>query len=92
MFLSDNMFFRMFSLSMISWGIKRTLDDQIGSQDTHGRDTNAGLGGAVGSAEAGEDDGRRAAHRAEEGLLTRNVSVIKRFCMFGKALREELMS
>jgi hypothetical protein len=50
-------------------GAQRTLDDQVRAEDTHGRDTNTGLGGSVGGTEAREDDGRRAAHRAEEGLL-----------------------
>lgn len=47
---------------------KRTLDDEIRPEDTHGSDTNTGLGGSVGGAEAGEDDGCGAAHGAEEGL------------------------
>lgn len=46
----------------------RTLDDEIRPQDTHGGDTHAGLCGAVCSAEAGEYDGARAAHRSEERL------------------------
>lgn len=46
----------------------RTLDDQVRPEDTHGGDTDAGLGGAVGGAEAGEDDGGHAAHRSEERL------------------------
>jgi hypothetical protein len=47
----------------------RTLDDEIRSQDTHGGDTDAGFRGAVGGAEAGEDDGAGAAHRSEERLV-----------------------
>jgi len=43
------------------------LDNQVRPEDTHGGDTNAGLGGTVGSAEAGEDDGGHAAHRSKEG-------------------------
>ena len=62
---------------MISWGVcwdgnavlgVHTLDDEIRSQNTHGSDTNTGLRGTVGRAQAGEDDGSRAAHGAEEGL------------------------
>lgn len=49
------------------WWI-RTLDDEIRAQDTHGGDTDTRLGRAVGSAQAGEDDGRGAAHGTEEGL------------------------
>lgn len=47
----------------------RTLDDQVGPEDTHSRDTNTGLSGTVGGTEAGEDDGGRAAHRSKERLL-----------------------
>lgn len=46
----------------------RTLDDKIGSEDTHGSDTNTGLGGSVRGTKAGEDDGAGAAHSTEEGL------------------------
>lgn len=35
----------------------RTLDNQVGAEDTHGGNTDARLRGAVGGAEAGEDDG-----------------------------------
>jgi len=45
-----------------------TLDNQIWSKDTHGGDTNTGLGGTVGSTEAGEDNGGGATHRTEEWL------------------------
>jgi len=48
---------------------RRTLDNQVGAQDTHGGNTDAGLGGAVCGAEAGEDDGGCATHRSEEGLF-----------------------
>lgn len=48
--------------------IKHTLDDKIRSEDTHGRDTDAGLRGSIGGAEAGEDNGRCAAHGTKEGL------------------------
>jgi hypothetical protein len=48
---------------------KRTLDDQVGPEHTHGRDTNTCLSGTVGGTEAGEDDGGSAAHRSEERLL-----------------------
>ena len=51
-------------------GFVRTLDDEIRSQDTHGGDTDASFCGAVGGAEAGEDDGAGAAHRSEERLLS----------------------
>ena len=47
----------------------RTLDDEIWSEHSHGGDAYAGFGGAVGGAEAGEDDGAGAAHRSEERLL-----------------------
>lgn len=49
--------------------VKRTLDDQVGPEDTHGGNTDTSLSGTVGSAEAGEDDGGSAAHRSEERLL-----------------------
>jgi len=45
-----------------------TLDNQIWSEDTHGRDTNTRFCGSVGGTEAGEDDGGGAAHGTEEGL------------------------
>lgn len=44
-----------------------TLDQEIGSEDTHGRDTDTRLGGTVRGAEAGEDDGSSAS------LLFRSV-------------------
>ena len=46
----------------------RTSDNQVGSENGHTADTNAGFGGSIGSAEAGEDDGGGAAEGAEEGL------------------------
>lgn len=49
-------------------GKELTLDDQVRTQDTHGSDTNTGLGRAVRGTQAGEHDGGRAAHGAEEGL------------------------
>ena len=52
-----------------------TLDDEIGSKDTHGRDTDAGLCGSIGGAEAGEDNGGGAAHGTEKGLW-KNMSVL----------------
>ena len=36
---------------------RRTLDDEVRSENTHGCDTDTRLGGAVGGAEAGEDNG-----------------------------------
>ena len=36
---------------------RRTLDDQVRTEDTHGADTDTSLGGTVGGAETGEDDG-----------------------------------
>jgi hypothetical protein len=48
---------------------RRTLDDQIRAQDSHCGDTDTCLCGSVGGAKAGEYDGGRAAHGAEEGLL-----------------------
>jgi len=48
---------------------RRTLDNQVGAQYTHGGNTDAGLRGAVRGAEAGEDDGGRATHRSEERLF-----------------------
>jgi hypothetical protein len=50
-------------------GDEHTLDDQVGPEHTHGRDTNTSLSGTVGSTEAGEDDGGSAAHRSEKRLL-----------------------
>mmetsp|Transcript_25580 Transcript_25580/g.76206 ORF Transcript_25580/g.76206 Transcript_25580/m.76206 type:complete len:239 (+) Transcript_25580:39-755(+) len=40
--------------------------DHVRAHDAHGADADAGLGGAVGRAEVGEDDGGRHAHEAEE--------------------------
>jgi hypothetical protein len=53
---------------------RRTLDNQVRAEDTHSADTNTGLGGAVCGTETREDDGRGAAHRAEEGLSS--VSIV----------------
>lgn len=36
---------------------RRTLDDQVRAEDTHGADTDTSLGSTVGGTEAGEDDG-----------------------------------
>jgi hypothetical protein len=36
---------------------RRTLDDQVRAEDTHGADTDTSLGSTVGGAEAGKDDG-----------------------------------
>lgn len=47
---------------------RRTLDDQIWTEDTHCGNSNTGLCGSVCRTEAGEDDGCCAAHRSEEGL------------------------
>lgn len=46
----------------------RTLHDQIGTENTHGGDTNTRLGGTVGGTQAGENNGAGAAHSTEEGL------------------------
>lgn len=52
----------------VVYGASRTLNDQIGTEDSHAAHTDTGLGGTVGSTKAGEDDGGRAAQRTEEGL------------------------
>ena len=52
-----------------------TLDNEVGSEDTHGGDTDAGLGGSVGGAQTGEDDGSGAAHSTEERLYCISVAV-----------------
>ncbi len=49
---------------------EHTLDDKIRPENTHGGDTNTGLGCAVRSTEAGEDDGSGAPHGTKEGLLS----------------------
>ena len=54
--------------------VRRTLDNQIWSKDTHSRDTDTRLCGAVSGAEAGEDDSGCATHGTEEGL-DNNMSV-----------------
>jgi hypothetical protein len=36
---------------------RRTLDDQVRTEDTHGADTDTSLGSTVGGTEAGKDDG-----------------------------------
>lgn len=48
--------------------MSRTLDDQVGAEDSHAADTDTGLSGTIGGTEAGEDDGGRAAQRTKEGL------------------------
>jgi hypothetical protein len=52
----------------------RTLDNQVGPENTHGGNTNTGLRGSVCSAEACEDNGSCATHRSEERLSS-NVSI-----------------
>ena len=47
---------------------RRTLDDKIRAEDTHGGNTNTRLGSAVGGTQAGEDNGAGAAHGTKEGL------------------------
>lgn len=46
----------------------RTLDDQVGAEDSHAANPDTGLSGTIGSSEAGENDGGRAAQRTKEGL------------------------
>jgi hypothetical protein len=41
----------------LAGSVRRTLDDQVRAEHTHGRDTNSRLGSAVGGTKAGEDDG-----------------------------------
>lgn len=47
---------------------RRTLDDEIRAEDTHGGNANTRLGSAVGGTQAGEDNGAGAAHGTKEGL------------------------
>jgi len=47
---------------------RHTLHDQVRSENTHRRDTDTGLGGSIGSSQASEDNGSRAAHGTEERL------------------------
>ena len=48
--------------------ISHTLDNQVGTKDSHAANSDTGLSGTIGSSEAGEDDGGRAAQRTKEGL------------------------
>jgi len=57
-------------MSIVSQG-QRTLDDQVGAEDTPGSDTNTRLSGTVRGAKAGEDNGAGAAHSRKEGLNDR---------------------
>lgn len=50
------------------FGARRTLDDQVRTEDSHAAHTDTGLSGTIGGTEAGEDDSGRAAQRTEEGL------------------------
>lgn len=52
------------------WWARHTLHDKVRSEDTHGGDTDTRLGSAVGSTQAGEDDGGSAAHGTKEGLVS----------------------
>lgn len=45
------------------------LDDQVGTEDSHGAHSDTGLSGTIRGTEAGEDDGGRAAQRTEEGRI-----------------------
>lgn len=51
-----------------TYGVSLTFDDQVGSENTHRSDTDTGLRGTVRGTEAGEHDGGRATHGAEERL------------------------
>ena len=53
--------------AILDWD--RTLHDEIRSEDTHGSNADARLGGTVGGTETSEDDGAGAAHSTEEGLV-----------------------
>lgn len=60
-----------------------TLDDQVRTKDTHGRDTNTSLGGTVGSTKAGEDNGGGAAHGTKEGLrMCKLMFILKLRCVW----------
>ena len=74
--------------------IRHTLDDQIRTEDTHGRNANSGLGSTISSTEAGEDDGGRAAHRAEEWLLEYQLYALPGFgnIIFSKKEAPALLS
>ena len=48
-----------------------TLHHKLGLHDTHAGDTHRALGGTVGRAEHGEDDGGGDTHGAEEGGVSR---------------------
>ena len=45
------------------------FEEEVGLEDSHGDNTNAGLGSAVGRAEVGEDESCGDAHGAEENGL-----------------------
>lgn len=53
---------------ILSYCGQRTLDDQVGTEDSHGADSDTGLSSSICGTEAGEDNSRGAAQRAEEGL------------------------
>ena len=55
---------------------RHTLHDEIRAENTHGRDTDTGLGGTVGGTQAREDNGAGAAHGTEEGLLLKLAFVL----------------
>lgn len=55
---------------------RRTLDDEIRTEDTHGGNTNTRLGSAVGGTQAGEDNGAGAAHGTKEGLCNALASSV----------------
>jgi hypothetical protein len=48
--------------------LQLTLDNQVRSENTHGANSNTGLGGSVRGTKASEDNGRRAAHGTKEWL------------------------
>lgn len=46
----------------------RTLDDQVGTENGHGADSDTSLSSSICGTEAGEDDSGGTSQRAEEGL------------------------
>ena len=53
----------------------QTLEHEVGSEDTDGANTNAGLGSTVGGTEIGENEGGGQAHETKEAILVDGLGI-----------------
>jgi hypothetical protein len=69
----DNVYCCQRRLSRTSGNRRRTLHDEVRSENTHGSDTDTGLCGTVSGTQTGEDNGTGATHSTKEGRVDRAV-------------------